>query len=87
MFKNRWNRMNKFRKRTFAIALSTAIVSTSLNIGSIAANAGTSARGRVIVAFEDLPDEIAYQTVPIGGSRVDVTFPTELNVLLLSSEV
>ena len=60
--------MNKFRKRTFAVALTTAILSTSINVGSIAVNAGTSARGRVIVAFEDLPDEIAYQTVPLNFS-------------------
>ena len=54
---NRWSRMNKGRKRAFAIALATAVASTTLNVGSIAANAGTSARGRVIVAFEELPED------------------------------
>ena len=83
---NRWSRMNKGRKRAFAIALATAVASTTLNVGSIAANAGTSARGRVIVAFEELPEEIAEQTLPIGSRKSDIDFPEELDVLLYSDD-
>ena len=86
MIRNRWTRMNKIRKRAFAVTLATAVVSTSLNIGSIAANAGTSARGRVIVAFEELPEDIADQTLPIGGSKSDINFPEDLEVLLYSED-
>ena len=86
MIRNRLSRMNKFRKRAFAAALATAVVSTSLNIGSIAASAGTSARGRVIVAFDELPEDVADQTLPIGGKKSDINFPDELNVLLYSED-
>jgi hypothetical protein len=84
---NRWSRMNKGRKRAFAIALATAVASTTLNVGSIAANAGTSARGRVIVAFEDLPEDVAEQTLPVGGKKSDINFPEELEVLLYNDDV
>ena len=86
MFRDRFSRMNKFRKRAFAVALATAVASTSFNIGSIAANAGTSARGRVIVAFEELPGDIGEQTLPIGGKKTDLNLPEELDVLLYSEE-
>ena len=86
MFRDRFSRMNKFRKRAFAVALATAVASTSFNIGSIAANAGTSARGRVIVAFEELPGDIVEQTLPIGGKKTDLNLPEELDVLLYSEE-
>lgn len=86
MFRDRFSRMNKFRKRAFAVALATAVASTSFNIGSIAANAGTSARGRVIVAFEELPEDVAEQTLPIGGKKSDLNLPEELDVLLYSED-
>ena len=86
MIRNRFSRMNKFRKRAFAAALATAVISTSLNIGSIAVSAGTSARGRVIVAFEELTEDVADQTLPIGGKKSDINFPDELDVLLYSED-
>ncbi|MCR5410326.1 MAG: hypothetical protein K6E90_05015, partial [Lachnospiraceae bacterium] len=86
MIKEKWSSMNKLRKRAFAVTLATAVASTSFNIGSIAVNAGTSARGRVIVAFEELPEDIAEQTLPIGGSRSDLNFPEELDVVLYSED-
>ena len=86
MFRDRFSRMNKFRKRAFAVALATAVASTSFNIGSIAVNAGTSARGRVIVAFEELPEDVAEQTLPIGGKKSDLNLPEELDVLLYSED-
>lgn len=86
MIRDRFSRMNKFRKRAFAVALATAVASTSFNIGSLAANAGTSARGRVIVAFEELPGDIVEQTLPIGGKKTDLNLPEELDVLLYSEE-
>lgn len=86
MIKKRYASMNKFRKRAFAAALATAVASTSFNIGSLAVNAGTSARGRVIVEFEELPEDIADQTLPIGGKKSDINFPENLEVLLYSEE-
>lgn len=49
-------------------------------------NAGTSARGRVIVAFEELPEDVAEQTLPIGGKKSDLNLPEELDVLLYSED-
>ena len=86
MIKQRWNAMNKYKKRCFAVALATAVVSTSFNIGSFAANAGTSARGRVIVGYEELPEEIADQKLPIGSTKDDISFPKDLEVVLYSEE-
>lgn len=86
MIKQRWNEMTKFRKRVFALTLATAVVSTSFNVGSFVVNAGTSARGRIIVGFEELPEDIANQTVPIGAKKNDINFPDELEVVLYSEE-
>lgn len=86
MIKQRWNEMTKFRKRVFALTLATAVVSTSFNVGSFVVNAGTSARGRVIVGFEELPEDIANQTIPIGAKKNDINFPDELEVVLYSEE-
>ena len=56
MFKEQFSKMSAFRKRAFAVALSAAVVSTSFNVGAYAVEGGSSANGRVITAFEELPD-------------------------------
>ena len=58
MFKEQFSKMSAFRKRAFAVALSAAVVSTSFNVGAYAVEGGSSANGRVITAFEELPEDI-----------------------------
>ncbi|MBQ9550434.1 MAG: hypothetical protein IJU87_06445, partial [Lachnospiraceae bacterium] len=59
-------------------------MSTSISISRFAVSADTDETERVITSFEELSKEIAYQTVPVGGSEKDIKFPEELNVVLYS---
>ncbi len=84
MFKEQFSKMSAFRKRAFAVALSAAVVSTSFNVGAYAVEGGSSANGRVITAFEELPEDILYQNLPVGAKESDINFPKELNITLYS---
>ena len=86
MFNRKWKNLSPVRKKAFAVALTAAVVSNTLNIGSVIVNADTSARGRVITSFEELPDDIAYQFLEVGSEESDIVFPDELNVTLYSLE-
>ncbi len=76
--------MNVHRKRVFAVALAVAVAGTSFNVAGLAVNAGVSKNGRVITEFERLPDEIAYQYLPVGSSEADINFPDEMTVYVYS---
>ncbi|MCR4657911.1 MAG: hypothetical protein K5770_17060 [Lachnospiraceae bacterium] len=84
MLKDKWKSLSSLRKRLFALTLAVAVLSTSISIGYFAVNADTDPTERVITSFEKLPEEIAYQTVPVGGSEKDIDFPKELKVILYS---
>lgn len=86
MFKDRWNSMNSFRRRVFAVSLAAAVATTTLNVGSLAVEASNNVRGREIVAFEALPEDVADQKLPIGGKKSDLNLPDELDVLLYTEE-
>ena len=86
MLKEKILGMSKLRKRIFAGAMATALISTSINLGSLAVEAGSSKNGRTVVAFEELPDEILYQYLPIGSEEFEIDFPDELNVTVYSDE-
>ncbi|MCR4589936.1 MAG: hypothetical protein K5668_03885, partial [Lachnospiraceae bacterium] len=86
MIKSKWKKLSSIRKKAFAVTLATAVVSTTLNIGSFVVNADTSARGRIITAFEELTDDIAYQELPVGSKLKDIKFPEDLRVTLYSEE-
>ncbi len=86
MFKKKWNKLSSFRKKAFAAALSAAVISSTLNIGGYVVNAGTSVNGRVIASFEELPEDVEYQYLPVGSTRRDIVFPEELKVILYSDE-
>ncbi len=84
MLKDKWRSLSSLRKRLFALALAAAVLSTSISIGYFAVNADTDQTERVITAFEELSEDIAYQKVPVGGSENDIIFPKELKVYLYS---
>ncbi len=86
MLKEQFLRMNKTRKRLFAGAMSLALISTSLNIGTFAVEAGSDKEGRYITAFEELPEDIRYQYLPIGAEEFEINFPDELNVTIYSEK-
>jgi len=86
MFKNKWRKLSSFRKKAFAAALSVAVASSTLNVGSYIVNADTSVNGRVITSFEELPEDISYQYLPVGSKKKDIVFPDELKVTLYSDE-
>ncbi len=86
MLGKKWKNLSSLRKKAFAVALSTAVVSSTLNIGSYVVSADSSLEGRVITAFEELPEEIAYQYLPIGAPESDISFPDELNVTIYSED-
>ena len=82
MIRERFSRMSKFRRRTCAILMAVAVAGTSFDVASIATEASSSKEGRVITAFEELPEDIAHQYVPIGAKQNDIEFPDKLNVML-----
>ena len=86
MLKEQFLKMNKTRKRLFAGALSVALISTSLNIGTYVAEGADDKNGKVITAFEELPENIAYQYLPIGSEEFEIEFPDELNVTIYSNK-
>ena len=83
MMRDKWNGFSKLRKRLFAGTLAVAVLSTSFGIGS-AVNADSSENGRVVVAFAALPEEIAWQELPLKSSEADIRFPDELDVIIYS---
>ena len=86
MLGKKWKNLSSLRKKAFAVALSTAVVSSTLNIGSYVVSADSSLEGRVITAFEELPEEIAYQYLPVGAPESDINFPDRLNVTIYSED-
>ncbi len=86
MLKKKWNSLSSLRKKAFTVTLATAVVSSTLNIGSYVVSADSSMEGRYITAFEELPDDVAYQFIPVGAPESDIYFPDELNVTLYSEE-
>ena len=86
MIKNRFTEMSRARKRAFALTLAVAVAGTSFNVASIATEASNSREGRVITSFEELPEDIAHQYLPIGSEYADIEFPEELGVFLYSTK-
>ena len=84
MLKEQCTKMNRTRKRLFAGALSVALISTSLNIGTYVAEGADDKNGKYITAFEELPEDVLYQYLPIGSEEFDIEFPDELNVTIYS---
>ncbi|MCR4908730.1 MAG: glutamate-rich protein 5, partial [Lachnospiraceae bacterium] len=74
------------RKRLLAGITGLALISTSIGLGNIIVTANNSAEGRVITAFEELPEETAFQVLPLGASEKDINFPSELNITLYAGE-
>ena len=86
MVKNRFTRMSRARKSAFALTLAVAVAGTSFNVASIATEASNSREGRVITSFEELPEDIAHQYLPVGAVYSDIEFPEELGIYLYSTK-
>ena len=82
--KNIFRGLSKIRKRAFAVALASTIVTGSLGVGSLFVNADDA--GRRIIDFEPLPDSVAWQYLPEGSDESDIEFPDSLAVTLFTRQ-
>ncbi len=83
--------MTKFKDLTkngkrLVVGLVTASLICTGTGGTMLVSGSTDKTGRAITAFDELDEEIAYQTVKVGGSEEDIVFPEELSCTLYSFE-
>ena len=83
--------LKKKGKRILAVALAVLMVNSVVDYSGIAmvsvraaASTETENGGKLITAFESLPDTVREQTLPIGAKESDINFPTSLTVTIMS---
>nr|MCR5753506.1 hypothetical protein [Acetatifactor sp.] len=74
----RWIWKNGMENRIMAIVMSFMMLFSIADIDVYAASENENAEGGTIVAFESLAEDVMFQTISVGESLEDISFPTQL---------
>jgi len=73
-------------RRVTAGLLSACMMLTMMPVTAYAKEGGETPDGRVILSFEELADDVKYQTVPYGTEEHALVLPGTLKVLVSDEE-
>ena len=88
MIVERFRSLGKGLKRVCAGLLITSVACTATGIGTIFVEADDIRTEQTleIADFQELPEDIAYQELPVGSYESDIEFPTSLVVTVRTIE-